>query len=944
MAEEGFQDFLEEAQESLTDLEENITTLSNDENLVDNLNFIFRHIHSIKGASSFFKFESLAQASHKLENLLDQLRKHERELTDEIKDTLSEGFFMLQEMVERGLSNDLEMNEKDIAFIEKLTKVLDGSDGGSDLEKILSKLQEGRYETVDEVKFELEAMLLEGDSPDTAPALHPELSLIKELLQKQMDSDFPEGTPKIKGKVQELLVYYVEQDLKESTKTLRQFFESYKALIDSPVGIDDILGEVLMDELYAASPDLIKADESLEKRKAEADKSKSTAKNVKKEDQKAAAPATDASVRIKVQLLEEIMNLMGELVLSRNQLKSYTDHFQDVEINSITQNISTITSDLQEKVMKTRLQPVSIIFKPLPGVVKEISRTLNKKVKLETSGEKTELDRSILNGIKDPLTHVLRNSLDHGIEPYEDRVKTDKPDEATIKLKAYHEGSQVVIEISDDGRGVNVESVKAKALENGLMSAEELGKLTEQEICRLIFMAGFSTAEQVSEVSGRGVGMDVVRSNIENLGGHIELESLSGKGTILKFKIPLTLAIIPALVVEAGGVKYSIPQESLVEMVLVKTNDPQQKFEELNGTTVFRLRGKILPVVNLNEILDLPASEDQSETLHVIVLNTGGNLFGLVVTLLHDIEEIVVKSLDHFLENHPLFSGATILGDGSISLILDTLLIAERFRMSNHRGGQEQLQKNEVVSIAAEGQLLTFHLSPQQIFGVMLDGVYRLENVKSSRIESLAGKWFLQYRGGVLPLISSWQLMEIEQDSLPEDVNIIVFVEDGQEMGLMVGTIDDTMPLTHPIVTDIVVDPRFLGSSIVNRKVITVLNLKYMSQQILSMEASAKERVLLWDDSDLRGEHADKLRQQGYDVEEVATKQEADELLDAQVIDIVVTTPNLNVDELEAFSKDHGSNVSMMSYQDASVEDLDYQEKLDPSQLSEGLKDLGQSK
>jgi two-component system chemotaxis sensor kinase CheA len=594
--------------------------------------------------------------------------------------------------------------------------------------------------------------------------------------------------------------------------------------------------------------------------------------------------------------------------------------------------------------MKTRLQPVSIIFKPLPGVVKEISRTLNKKVKLETSGEKTELDRSILNGIKDPLTHVLRNSLDHGIEPYEDRVKTDKPDEATIKLKAYHEGSQVVIEISDDGRGVNVESVKAKALENGLMSAEELGKLTEQEICRLIFMAGFSTAEQVSEVSGRGVGMDVVRSNIENLGGHIELESLSGKGTILKFKIPLTLAIIPALVVEAGGVKYSIPQESLVEMVLVKTNDPQQKFEELNGTTVFRLRGKILPVVNLNEILDLPASEDQSETLHVIVLNTGGNLFGLVVTLLHDIEEIVVKSLDHFLENHPLFSGATILGDGSISLILDTLLIAERFRMSNHRGGQEQLQKNEVVSIAAEGQLLTFHLSPQQIFGVMLDGVYRLENVKSSRIESLAGKWFLQYRGGVLPLISSWQLMEIEQDSLPEDVNIIVFVEDGQEMGLMVGTIDDTMPLTHPIVTDIVVDPRFLGSSIVNRKVITVLNLKYMSQQILSMEASAKERVLLWDDSDLRGEHADKLRQQGYDVEEVATKQEADELLDAQVIDIVVTTPNLNVDELEAFSKDHGSNVSMMSYQDASVEDLDYQEKLDPSQLSEGLKDLGQSK
>lgn len=943
MAEEGFQDFLEEAQESLTDLEENITTLSNDENLVDNLNFIFRHIHSIKGASSFFKFESLAQTSHKLENLLDQLRKHERELTQEIKDTLSEGFFLLQEMVERGLSNDLEMNEKDITFIEKLTKVLEGNDGASDLEKIYNRLKEGRYETVEEVRFELEAMLLDESSPDVAPPLHPELNLIKELLQKQIDGDFPEATPKIKGKVQELLVHYVEEEAKDYTNALRQFFESYKALVDSPVGIDEMLGGVLMDELYAASPELVKADETIAKRKVSEEKSSKPVVEPKKEEQKA-APAGDASVRIKVPLLEEMMNLMGELVLSRNQLKSYTDHFQEVELNTITQNISTITSDLQEKVMKTRLQPVSIIFKPLPGVVREISRKLNKKVKLVTEGESTELDRSILNGIKDPLTHVLRNSLDHGIEPYEDRVKTTKPDEATIKLKAYHEGSQVVIEISDDGRGVNVEKVKSKALENGLMSAEELSKLSEQETCMLIFKAGFSTADQVSEVSGRGVGMDVVRSNIENLGGHIELDSQSGKGTVLKFKIPLTLAIIPALVVEAGGVKYSIPQESLVEMVLVKAGDLDQKFEELNGTTVFRLRGKILPVVNLNELLGVSSGEDDGETLHVIVLNTGGNLFGLVVSLLHDIEEIVVKSLDHFLENHALFSGATILGDGSISLILDTLLIAERFKMQTRRGGQDQLQKSETTSIAAEGQVLTFRLTPRQVYGVMLDSVYRLENVKSSRIESLAGKWFLQYRGGVLPLISSWEVMGIEQGTLPEDINIIVFVEEGQEMGLVVGTIDDTMPLTHPVVTDVVVDPRFLGSSIVNQKVITILSLKYLSQQISQLEQSAKERVMLWDDSDLSGEHAERLREQGYDVEEVKTKKEADDMIDAQVIDIVVTTPNLNQDDVKAFSKHHGSNVSMMSYQDVSVEDLDYQEKLDPTQLSEGLKDLGQSK
>ena len=938
MSDEGFQDFLEEAKESLTDLEESITTLTDDENLVDELNLIFRHIHSIKGASSFFKFESLAQTSHKLENLLDQLRKFEKNLTDEIKEILGRGFFMLQEMVERGINGNLDMTEQDQQFIDELVVVLEGS-GGDDIGKLIQNIEEGQYEDLDAVKKALEAMVSNGED-DAGPPLHSNLVEIRDLVKKQMTEDYPEGTAKVKGKVQELFVYYTEQGQEGSIQPLKDFLEDYRALAESPVGIDEMLGDVLLDQLLNANHDMIKADEEIEKKKKE------KAAPVKKADEKEAkAPAApvEASVRIKVQLLEEMMNLMGELVLSRNQLKSYTDDLQENELGAIAQNISGIISELQERVMKTRLQPVSIIFKPLPGVVREIARTLNKKVKLVTEGQDTELDRSVLNGIKDPLTHVLRNSLDHGIETQEKRQKSGKVEEATIELKAYYEGSMVVIEITDDGQGVNVEKVKEKALENGLLTADALDKLSEQEVCQLIFKAGFSTADQVSEVSGRGVGMDVVRSNIENLGGFIELDSKWGKGTVLKFKIPLTLAIIPALVVEAGGVKYSLPQESLTEMVLVKAHDAEEHFEEINGTMVFRLRGNILPVIKLNQLLNLPEPEQEPEAMHVIVLKAGHNTFGLAVEVLHDIEEIVVKTLDHYLEGHSLFSGATILGDGSISLIIDTLLISERFEMAQHRNAIDSMESRSSYGSHEEGQLLVFRLSPTQFYGVILDEVYRLENIKSSRIESLSGRWFLQYRGGVLPLISSWEVMNTEQDQLPDDVNIIVFVNDGKEVGLVVGNIEDALSLTEPIVKDIVLDERILGSSIVDNKVITILDLKYLAK--IGTSSISKEKVLLWDDVESsRHEYAEQLRKQGYDVNEVSSKQEASDLIDAQDVDIVVTSTTVSESEVQELTNDVKADMRMVNLNDTSIDAIDYQKTLDSTQLSEGIQDLLQSK
>lgn len=655
----------------------------------------------------------------------------------------------------------------------------------------------------------------------------------------------------------------------------------------------------------------------------------------------------DATVRVKVLLLEEIMNLMGELVLSRNQLKSYTDKTEKNELSEISQNISGIISELQDKVMKTRLQPVSIVLKPLSHVVREISKKLNKKTMLAIEGQETELDRSVLDGIKDPLTHVLHNLLNNSIEPHEDRIKSAKPEEATIKLKVYHEGSMVVIEVSDDGRGLNIEEIKSKAIDKKLLPLDQIEKMNAQEICQLIFMSGFNSSDQISEVDRCGVNMDVVRSSIETLGGHVELDSNWGKGAVFKFKIPLTLAIIPALVVEANGVKYSIPQESLVEMVLIKANDVENKFEKINGITVLRLRGNLLPTVRLHDLLSLPLPEHEPEILYVIVLNVSGNPFGLIVETVHDMEEIVVKTLDYFLEDHVLFSGATILGDGSISLILDTTLISEKFKLDTRHG--DSSKNNSLTSsqrpIEGAGQLLSFRLTPNQIYGVLLNSVYRLENVKSSRVESLGGKWFLQYRGKVLPLISSWQSLDIERRSLPEDVNIIVFIEQGREIGLMVGIIEDALPLTHPIVTDIVFDERYLGSSIVAQKVVTILNLKHLAKSILRPPIKDRERVLLWDDAEgSRHIHAQRLRDQGYEVNEVSNKTEAEELMEAKVIDIVVTSSTVNVDEVKAFSKDLKIGTSILSMDEIALKNLDYQETLDSAQLIEGLRDLGQSK
>ena len=385
----------------------------------------------------------------------------------------------------------------------------------------------------------------------------------------------------------------------------------------------------------------------------------------------------DANIRVGVGLLDKLMDLVGELVLTRNQILQFNTEREDAALNATSQRLNLITTELQEGVMKTRMQPIGMVWNKLPRVVRDMAVALGKQIRLEMDGAETELDRTIIEAIKDPLVHLVRNSCDHGIEPPEVRARAGKPAQGRLSLRAYHEGGQVNIEIGDDGAGIDVARVKQKAIEKGLLRPEQAEKLSDREALNLIFLPGFSTAQTVTNVSGRGVGMDVVKSNIEKIGGVVDMFSRPGEGATVKLKIPLTLAIIPGLVITSGGERFVIPQVSLLELIRLEGDSSEKHIEHVHGTPVYRRRGSLLPIAYLNQVLGLKSAE-RAEAVSIVVLQAEDRQFGLVVDGINDTQEIVVKPLGKQLKGLTVYAGATIMGDGRVALILDVLGIGQR--------------------------------------------------------------------------------------------------------------------------------------------------------------------------------------------------------------------------------------------------------------------------
>ncbi len=542
----------------------------------------------------------------------------------------------------------------------------------------------------------------------------------------------------------------------------------------------------------------------------------------------------DNAIRVDVGQLDKVMNLVGELVLARNQIVANTTNFDQAALLTAAQRLNIITTELQESVMKTRMQPIGNVWAKFPRVVRDVSHELGKKVRLIMAGQSTELDRTIIEAIKDPLTHIVRNSIDHGIESPEKRRGAGKSEEGLLSLRAYHEGGQVNIEIMDDGGGINLERVKAKAVSQNLITAEQSARLSEREAMNLIFLPGLSTAEKISNVSGRGVGMDVVKTNIEKIGGSIDLQTQAGQGTTLKIKIPLTLAIIPALIVTSGGDRYAIPQVSLLELVRLEGEQARKGIEQLYGSPVYRLRGRLLPLAYLNQQFNVSSpkgktdADAQDEVVNIIVLQADGRPFGLVVDEINDTEEIVVKPLGKQLKGISSFAGATIMGDGKVALILDVVGFAQHANVVSETRDRAMLEDKTRNQDNADLRqtLLLFSVGSDHRMAIPLDMAARLEEFAPSLIEHTGAQEVVQYRGQILPLIRVADYVA-GQASLgsteSETLQVVVYSEKGRSVGLIVGRIND-------IVNEAVTVRRrtnakgLLGSIVVQNKVTDLLD------------------------------------------------------------------------------------------------------------------------
>jgi len=626
---ELLEDFLIEAFEMIEEMDQDLIELENNPDDLDLLNKIFRVAHTIKGSGGFLNFDKLTHLTHHMEAVLDKARKGELRITPEIMDVILESVDAMKAILSyiRDHGNDSSPDVEIEPIVKKLDAIVNGTFGSS---------EEETNESKDEGKINLDEISLDNiDDIDVSELSPEELDAVLEKLVEDIN------TPPEEAKE--------EKEAKKSEEKNEDKVEEEPKQETTP----EVKKETTPTPKQDTTP------------KAQA----------KKELKKQMVSTKEQTIRVDVKRLDQLMNLIGELVLAKNRLiKIYNDVEERYEgekfleeLNQVVSSISIVTTDLQIAVMKTRMLPIGKVFNKFPRLVRDLSRELGKKVKLIIEGEDTELDKSIIEEIGDPLVHMIRNAVDHGIEPPEERVKKGKPEEGTIWLKAYNEGNMIVIEIKDDGKGMDANILKQKAIEKGIITPQEAENMSDKEAFMLIFKPGFSTAEKVTNVSGRGVGMDVVKTNIEKLNGIIEIDSVPGKGTTIKLKIPLTLAIIQALLVASQEDLFAVPLSNVIETVRIVEED----IYTIEGKSVLKLRDEVLPLVNMADIFEIEKILEPEKYLYVVILGLGATKIGLIVDRFIGQEEIVIKSLGEFLKGLPGIAGATIRGDGRVTLIVD---------------------------------------------------------------------------------------------------------------------------------------------------------------------------------------------------------------------------------------------------------------------------------
>jgi two-component system chemotaxis sensor kinase CheA len=843
-------EFLTETSESLDTVDNQLVKFEQEPNNAKILDNIFRLVHTIKGTCGFLGLPRLEALAHAGETLMGKFR---------------DGMPVTAEAVTLILSS-IDRIKEILAGLEATEAEPEGAD-----EDLIVQLHEMAERSFESMAAEAGAeSAAEPDAPVVAaPPLQPTVA---------------EGM---------LVVQTLERPLRPGEVSLDELERAFR---ETAIEVTPPAPAAAP----AAKPAAHEPAAEVAKEKKPPKKTAAAEGDVHESDKVA-----NQSIRVNVDTLEHLMTMVSELVLTRNQLLEISRRNEDTEFKVPLQRLSNVTAELQEGVMKTRMQPIGNAWQKLPRIVRDLSGELGKQIELEMHGADTELDRQVLDLIKDPLTHMVRNSADHGLETTAERAAAGKPEQGTIRLSAYHEGGHIIICIADNGRGLNTERIKAKALANGLVTEAELEKMTEAQIHKFIFAPGFSTAAQVTSVSGRGVGMDVVRTNIDQIGGTIDIKSVAGEGCSVTIKIPLTLAIVSALIVEAAGDRFAIPQLSVVELVRARANS-EHRIERIKDTAVLRLRNKLLPLMHLKKLLKIDdGSSSDPENGFIVVTQVGSQTFGIVVDGVFHTEEIVVKPMSTKLRHIEMFSGNTILGDGAVIMIIDPNGIAKALGAAGS-SAHEMADDSAAAHIGGEQltSLLVFRAGTNQPKAVPLGLVTRLEEIATDKIELSNGRYMVQYRDQLMPLVQMADVNVRTSGSQP----ILVFADDGRSMGLVVDEIIDIVEERLHIEVAGSQDG-ILGSAVIKGQATEVIDVGHFLPMAFADWFSRKEMrpssnaqsVLLVDDSAFfRNMLAPVLKAAGYKVRTAPNAQEGLAVLrSGQAFDVVLT--DIEMPEMNGF-------------------------------------------
>ena len=941
---EVIQEWLAEGREHLVTIESDLLSMEQSGAAIDEklVNRVFRAAHSIKGGAGFFDLVKIKELAHKTENVLDLVRERQLIPDSKVINILLLAFDKLKDLI-------LDYRESNNADIGEFTAALTD----------LTRIQSGGSEEA------------AAPASDTVTLTDPHSG------RKIQVPAFDLAQARRTGKAINLVKLDLLHDFQQKGKTPVEVFNlliNCGTILDTNFDLasagtldDEPSNKLLLDILYATPLDAYSISQVLdidleqvrviEDRQATAPSSSSpavtAAEPANAEAAKAAnpieevqpAPAAppasapapaetsevatktatapapgahvESTVRLNVALLDTIMNLAGELVLSRNQINDAIANWNESGIRTTSHRLSLVTSELQEAISLTRMQPVGGLFAKFSRLVRDLAGELGKEVQLKTDGGDVELDKTILEGLSDPLTHMVRNSVDHGIETPSTRLACGKPALGTVTLRARHQAGQVLIEIADDGKGLSGDKIAASSVAKGIVSAEMVQGMSEYEKLLLIFMPGVSTAERLTSVSGRGVGMDVVKTNLDKLGGKIEIQSVVGRGTSFQIKLPLTLAIIPSLLVSDHGQRFAIPQVSISELIRLPAAQIAERVDRAGEAEVIRVRDRLVPLVHLADVLGTPRDKGATKCLNVVLVDTGAFEYGLAVELLHDTVEIVVKPLGRHLQKLTEYAGATILGDGEVAAILDVAGLATRAGLyrSGVAGAAASTQKAAEETVAGEMRsLLLFENAPGEHCALPIEVITRVERISADQVEHLSGRRTMQSEGSSLPLITLHDVAAVGELETSQRWVVIVFERFDRAMGLLVAEPLDMVEAKVTLDRTTFQQPGIAGSMVLDNRTTLMLDLFGLAEAAWKhwpgMEqietptpvpaAAGRSTVLVAEDSDFFREQIKRMIEAvGYKVLAAEDGQEAWELLEHHPREVAVVTTDVEMPRLD---------------------------------------------